>query len=151
MPVMPVIDYKVRGLCPMPYPGHKKGCPNFGKYPDCPPKAPFFDRYYDMSKPVYAIVNSFDLRAHTKKMRKAHPEWSDKQVECCLYWQGTARKELKAGIKEFNKLHPDYVVMIRPEAMGVNVTETVKGIGIKLEWPPKKKVYQVALAGIKVV
>lgn len=34
-------------------------------------------------------------------------------------------------------------------AMGVNVTETIEKIGIKLEWPPVDTTYQIALAGIK--
>jgi len=35
-----------------------------------------------------------------------------------------------------------------PEAMGVNVTETMKRVGIELEWPPVNVAYQIALAGI---
>jgi hypothetical protein len=35
--------------------------------------------------------------------------------------------------------------------MGVNVTATLKDAGIELEWPPKKFVRQVALAGVKIV
>jgi hypothetical protein len=32
-----------------------------------------------------------------------------------------------------------------PEAMGVNVTATMKEIGIQLEWPPKRWAHQVAM------
>lgn len=34
-----------------------------------------------------------------------------------------------------------------PEAMGVNVTATMKNLGVTLEWPPQKVVYKVAIIG----
>jgi predicted metal-binding protein len=148
--VDPVIDMKVRGLCVRPYPGHKRGCPNFGKYPDCPPAAPKFFDYFDEAEPVYAIVHEFNLAGHRERMLEKHPKWSIAQAECCLYWQGKARRMLQEGISYFlEEEHPGYEVTIRPEAMGVNVTETLRRAGIELEWPPKNIVRQVALAGIR--
>jgi predicted metal-binding protein len=41
-----------------------------------------------------------------------------------------------------------YKVTTCPEAMGVNITETMKDAGIILEWPPENVTYQIALAGI---
>jgi len=35
-----------------------------------------------------------------------------------------------------------------PEAYGVNVTATMAAVGIKLQWPPRDKTYQIALAGL---
>ena len=109
-----------------------------------------FDSFYDLSKRVVAIYNNFDFKGHVDRMREKHPDWSKRQLECCLYWQGTARKELKRRIKIFEILaHERYVVNIVPEAMGVNVTETMKRVGIELEWPPVNVAYQVAMAGIR--
>ena len=34
-----------------------------------------------------------------------------------------------------------------PEAMGVNVTQTLKEAGVELEWPPEKTVIKVAFVG----
>ena len=77
---------------------------------------------------------------------------SKRQLECCLYWQGTARKRLKERINEFIFLADErYVVNTVPEAMGVNVTETMKRVGIELEWPPVNLVYQIAMAGMEVM
>ena len=73
-----------------------------------------------------------------------------RQLECCLYWQGTARKQLRQEITEFRKHHPAfkaYKVVERPEAMGLNVTATMASIGHELEWPPHHWVYKVAFAG----
>jgi predicted metal-binding protein len=149
--VAPIIDYSVRGLCVKPYPGHVKGCPNFNKKKGCPPGAAKYDEAYDLNQPVYAIINKFDFKAHTERMRQQHPEWSERQVRCCLYWQPGARKRLLAEIKSFwaDLNHRKYSIETCPEAMGVNITETLKNVSVILEWPPETVTYQVALAGIK--
>lgn len=147
--ITPVIDYAVRGLCVKPYPGHPKGCPNFNKKKGCPPNCARFEDYFDMTQPIYAIVNEFDFKSHTDRMRALRPDWSDRQVECCLYWQPKARKALAEGAIEFLREHKGYTVNATPEAMGLVVTETLMTVGVHLEWPPKLVTYQVAVAGIK--
>lgn len=147
--INPVIDLKVRGLCKTPYFSHPKGCPNFGLKESCPPLIKLYNQIYDVTKPVYVIYNTFDLASHVEKLRQKHPQWTRRQLECTLYWQGTARKRLREKIDIFKNDHPEYEVTIRPEAMGVNVTETMKQIGIELEWPPTKTVFQVAMAAVR--
>lgn len=157
--VNPVIIRPIHSMCLIPYPNHKKGCPNYGKKKGCPPGVLMFDRFYDLSKSIYAIYNKFDFKGYINRMREKHPDWSKRQLECCLYWQGTARKRLKERIEIFKKLadcinlfpYGRYVVNTVPEAMGVNVTETMKRVGIELEWPPVNVAYQIALAGISKV
>lgn len=139
-------------LCLKPYPNHKNGCPNYGTKKGCPPGVPMFDVFYDLSKSVYAIYNKFDFKGHVDRMRMKHPGWSRRQLECCLYWQGTARKKLKERIRMFNFLtvmaSEAYDITTVPEAMGVNVTETMRRVGIELEWSPVNVAYQIAMAGI---
>lgn len=148
--VKPVIIRPVHSLCLRPYLNHKNGCPNYGKKKGCPPGVPMFDSFYDLSKPIYAIYNKFYFKLHVDRMRERHPTWSQRQMECCLYWQGTARKKLKERINEFKFLADErYIVNTVPEAMGVNVTETMKRMGIELEWPPVYMAYQIAMAGIE--
>lgn len=147
--VVPVIDYSVRQLCPKPYYNHPRGCPNYGRKKGCPPGAPLFDQVYDLSHPVFAIINEFDIGGHIQKMKEKHPEWSEHQLRCVLYWQGGARKQLKKKGIEFLRTHPGYQIETCPEAMGVNITDTLRSVGIELEWPPTKIARQVALAGIK--
>lgn len=146
--VRPVIMGR-HDLCLRPYPNHKNGCPNYGTKKGCPPGVPMFDSFYDLSKSIYAIYNVFDFKGHVDRMKVKHPNWSKRQLDCCLYWQNTARKKLKEKINEFIFLADErYVVNTVPEAMGVNVTETMKKIGIELEWPPGNVAYQIAMAGI---
>lgn len=139
---IPVVNRAVRGLCTRPYPNHRKGCPNYDKKEGCPPGAPLFDA---TCKPEVIVVwNVFDFSAHVARMREAHPDWSQRQVECCLYWQGTARKHLRHEVKLALREHPGATVVMCPEAMGVDVTATMRSLGVDLEWPPERKAVQVA-------
>ena len=150
--VNPIIIRPVHSLCLRPYPNHKKGCPNYGKKKGCPPGVPMFDLVYDLSKSIYAIYNGFDFKRHVDRMKEKHPDWTKRQLECCLYWQGTARKQLRELIEEFEKLSPKGMFSITavPEAMGINVTKTMRNAGIVLEWPPVNVAYQAVLAGVEV-
>lgn len=151
--VQPVCDPSViRSLCQKRYPGHPKGCPNFGKRLTCPPAARLLGEIIDLAKPVWAIWNAFEIGRHAARMQQRHPNWSDRQCYCCLYWQGTARKALKGHIRAFLNHHRGFrrKIITCPEACGCNVTATMKTIGIELEWPPRAIAYQVALVGTPV-
>ena len=142
------IDPAFQKLCRNPYSNHPRGCPNYGKKKGCPPQQKLFFEVFDSD--FYLIYTEFDLAAHVKKMKKKHPNWTDRQLYCCLYWQGTARKNLKAEIKRAKKMLPKHRITTCPEAMGVNVTDLMEdNAGIALEWPPKTTTYQVAVAGLK--
>lgn len=143
--VKPVFDKSVRNLCVQSYPRHPKGCPNFNKKKGCPPNVPVFWDIYDTTRLIFVIWNVFDLAGHVQRIKGLHPNWSQAQLECCLYWQGTARKQLKQQIKRWLQVYPDMHAETCPEAMGVNVTATMKDIGVELEWPPVKNTIQVAL------
>ena len=143
-----VIDKKMRALCARPYPNHPKGCPNFGKKAKCPPNAPLITNVIEMDSAVYAIYNVFDFKAHCDRMREKHPNWTQRQVECCLYWQPKARKQLRARIKQFRQEFPQMRVVATPEAQGVNLTATMKQAGVEMEWPPVNVTYQIVLAGV---
>ena len=148
--VEPVIDLSVRFLCLQRYPGHKKGCPNYERKSGCPPYTPTIDQLIDLQLPVWAIWNVFDFAGHCQRMRVKHPRWSKRQIECCLYWQPKARKELKDEVKKFLSERTDKIVVWNPEGAGVNVTATMKSVGMELEWPPVTKTYQIVLAGTSI-
>jgi len=83
-------------------------------------------------------------------MREKHPEWSERQLACCLYWQAGARKQLESEIQKFYREHPGLWLVRCPEAMGVDVTGTMRLVGVELEWPPRERALQVALACARV-
>ena len=139
--------YTARELCVRPYPGHPRGCPNYGKKVGCPPGMPFVEDIIDVRKQTFVIWNRFDLGLHIARMRQRHPEWSERQVRCCRYWQGTARSRLYELLGFFSFEHPGMAIVECPEATGVDVTATMSRIAIDLEWPPMKWAYQVLVAG----
>jgi hypothetical protein len=147
--VSPVVSRQVRKLCVLPYEGHPKGCPNFNHADRCPPKVPYLNQIYDLSGPFWAIYSVFPLGEHVAKMRVKHPDWSPRQLACVLYWQGTARKNLRFQIEAFRRSHDliHWLVTTTPEAMGCDVTATLRAVGINLEWPAVNEVKHVALAG----
>lgn len=144
-----VFDPSMRNLCRRPYPGHPKGCPNWGRRETCPPKAPLLWNIISRSTPVWVVWNVFPFGEHVDAMHATHPDWSPRQLRCCLYWQGKARKQLREQVAAFRRK----VTLLKcrilyvPEASGVDVTSTMALIGEFLEWPPETKTYQVALAG----
>jgi hypothetical protein len=150
MKVKPIIDNTFRNFCKLPYPNHKRGCPNYGVRKTCPPNARYLHEILDLARPVYVVFNIFDFGNHVAKMKSRHPQWSDRQTANCLYWQGTARKQLKEKVREFLKDRRGLLPVYCPEACGVNVTATMAEIGEILEWPPKTKTYQVALVGTSI-
>jgi len=151
--VVPVINTSVRHLCTKAYPGHPKGCPNWNHKAGCPPHIETVEQLLDFSKSIFAVYNRFDLGTHVQQLRKKHPKWSERQLHCCLYWQGTARKQLRqevalllADLHQFSTGY-DPVVLYVPEANGVDVTTTMATVGFVIEWPPRLYAFQVALVG----
>ncbi len=120
--------------CALSYPGHKKGCPNLGVKIGCPPS---FRYQYVKNQVVRAVYIEFDLGEHVAHMKRLHPDWSERQLRCCLYWQPKARKMLRA---EIGGAAADF----SPEASGVDVTTTMQRVGVTLDWPPKNRVVLVA-------
>lgn len=143
-----VYDIRARNgaWCMLPYPGHKKGCPNF---PKCP------QRYLDFNeikaKRWIAILVEFDLKRHMELMKNAHPDWTEQQCRNLLYWQGKVRAALRKGCLEFSDhnvfgLHRDIILEI-PEASGINVFETMAKVGITIDRHPLI-VKKVMLVGV---
>ena len=84
-------------------------------------------------------------------MESKHPNWSQRQIDCCLYWQGSLNKKLREEVFQLMRYRfpSSYKASFCPEAMGMNVTATLKNLGIKLEWPPETIVYKVAIIGTR--
>lgn len=128
-----VLSNRVGEWCRMPYPGHPKGCPNYGKADRCPPQAPHVSDYFDIAKPLYLVHSEFDLAGHQGMMQTAHPAWTDRQCRCVLYWQPKSRKQLKERAGDAMRLLGLDGMAWVPEAMGVNVYATARLSGLILE------------------
>jgi hypothetical protein len=91
----------------------------------------------------------YNLRKHVLEMKLKHPDWSPRQLKNLLYWQPAARKQLLAMIRDFLREYRGFHVTACPEALGLNVTLTLKQAGFNLEWPPENTACQVAIAGYR--
>ncbi len=152
--IKPVVERRVQKLCTLPYPDHPHGCTNYGRKAGCPPHDRTLWDVLDADRPVMVVWNDFNLAAHANRMRRKHPDWSDRQARCCLYWQPRARRQLKDQIaaccrdrSQPMNLATGLKITMCPEAMGVNITATMQQCGVTLEWPPRVWAYQVALVG----
>lgn len=142
-----VINYKSRDWCKIPYPQHPDGCPNYNKNIYCPPQSPRIETWLDIDKPHWFIVSEFNLSKFAQRMKIKHPNWSEKQSRCCLYWQNIPRKELRITMNKFIEEHPGVVSTMIPEAMGVQVIITARRLGIPIKTKPDDTVYKIALVG----
>jgi len=139
------IDLRAREWCKLPYPNHSKGCPCYGKKDTCPPKIKIVGEIFNLNKDLWFVIEKFDLKVHAVRMKQKHPNWSDKQCKCVLYWQAGVRKKLRILTEEFVK-DKDYIWTNCPEAMGVNVFKTFHKLGLVMKRNPDI-VNKVALVG----
>ena len=128
-----VVSEKTGEWCKLPYPNHPKGCPNYGKKATCPPQAPRLHHYFDVSRPMSLVHSEFDLEKHAKRMRTEHPQWSERQCRCLLYWQPTSRKQMRARTSAAMWTIGCNAKTECPEAMGLNVFATAAVSGLKLD------------------
>lgn len=130
-----VVTPKTADWCKMPYPGHAKGCPNQWneKALKCPPRAPRVDEYFDISRPLFFVNSQFRLKQHFLRMRREHPDWTEKQRRCVLYWQNTSRAQMRVRYRAFMIEQGMDAVTECPEGMGVNVYATAALSGLHLQ------------------
>jgi predicted metal-binding protein len=144
-PVTASASKKIPSLCLHPYHQHARGCPNFNRRKDCPPRADFF---LDQFQPqIFLAIVIFNFSAYLRQRKKIHPAWSERALKNSRHWQGHLRAVLKKFVKE--KTPPGYTALFNAEAMGVNLTQTCRRAGLRLEWPPRKRVCLVAVLAKK--
>lgn len=127
---------RVCEMCRMPYPGHPKGCPNYGdpkKAYKCPPFVPYITDVLDFNHPMFLVHSEFNLELHASRMKTLHPNWSEVQARCVLYWQNRSRKQLSQRTTMFQTTIKANFVSTVPEGRGVNVYATARHAGLKLE------------------
>lgn len=148
------ITSKTNLWCVLPYPNHKGGCPNYNKNELCPPNTKLLNlKKYSQFKLIYVI---FDFNSYKEWRKEQNPQWSDKQISCVLYWQGSVKKYLKeyiiknmngnpyilgcgSGFKINGKEYPSM------EAVGIDVFTTLKNNDIDFEIKPINKIVMCCL------
>ena len=139
-----VINHDARKWCILPYPDHPKGCPNYNKKWDCPPQVMYINDWIGDTKRLRFVSVSFNLQEHADTMLLRHPNWSQRQTRCLLYWHPKVNKELRSLVQSVAIDNLNGVTYC-PEAMGVDVIKTAQSVGIPIEAPPKDIVHKIAL------
>jgi len=132
--ISPNYDERARDgtWCKLPYPGHLKGCPN---YPECIDNRLDF-KHFGAQYDWHVVTETFDLASHVSKMKNKHPNWSNSQARCLLYWQTGVRSRLKKKAEALKEsLHAQMILDI-PEAHGINVFKMMSRLGISLKANP---------------
>jgi len=143
-----IITPKTREWCKIPYPGHPKGCLEYGRRPECPPQASLIQDAFDLTKPNFLIAYEFDIQTWAANMSERHRNWSYRQCRCCLYWQGHIRKELRDSCEYLiQELFPDMTYHMTPEAMGLMVIRTARKLGLPILTKPQNIIYKIAFMG----
>ena len=124
---------RVRDWCCLPYPGHPKGCPNYGIKDRCPPKSPYITEVLDVDKPIYFVHSDFELCSHVSKMKSKHPDWSDRQLRNVLYWQSRSKKQAIIRARYAQSILGTEVIVPMGESLGVNLYATCWHSGVRLE------------------
>lgn len=95
--------------------------------------APAFKDIFNVYKPLYLVHSEFNLRSHISRMRELHPDWSEAQLKCVLYWQPRSRKEMMERVKRALTITGSNTWDSCPEGKGVNVFATAAISGLKLQ------------------
>lgn len=136
-----------RSMCIKPYKNRLNGCPNFGKLSTRPPNIPcMYDQIFDISD-VYAVVTKFDLMTFFQNRRNKRPDLAEGQIKNLRIWQPITIKENDYAIAEFYKENPNlsnYISTRLLECMGVDVINTMKNVGLDIEFPVTDYVYRIA-------
>lgn len=161
-PKVVVIDKTFMGMCKLPFYGHPRGCPNYGKKEGCPPSKFVESDIFDFNQDLFVIYTPFNVGIFAERMKQTHLEWAKfpRQWYNPRRWQPSARALHRDDLDEFHKATDlSYYEDNSPEARGVNVSSLMNSIGIPLnwQWPPahvsenkayeKNLVYVVSLAG----
>lgn len=142
-------------LCQRPYPGHPYGCPNVKKCRGM--DIPLFNKLnmdygFEHFYLVYAV---FDFKAYKQLRRAEHPDWTDRQVACVLYWQHSVKKRLKDFIEKTRTHNTTSIYVLAcgsgmnlsfqanvgsMELASINVFSTLKLNNIYFEMRPESKI-----------
>lgn len=149
--------------CRLPYSDHPKGCPNYNKNPLCPPNAPFLKEKINHFRYFYLILGRFNFLKYKEEMLLRHPDWSERQATCVLYWQSSVKRHLKEYIRDIYERNPEVSMFLLScgsgfqnlnipqekiysmEAVGIDVLNTLKANDIKFEIKPQNEVVLVNL------
>lgn len=146
-------------------------CPFYGKSWACPPEAPYLENEIMSYDKFYLIYTKFEIQKkgdnksrtsfRYKDMREIMEQEMEKFLnqhrkefkEIKILWDGHCRvcekENKKCSIEEDVPCRYPDKIRYSMEAVGIDVTQTVKKLDIDIEWPPINHVYRFGLVCVK--
>lgn len=170
-----IFTRKTWGWCRMPYQDHPRGCPNFGKNPNCPPNSKYMEDIKLNFSYFYLIYADFDFRKYKDdrkdklvqkyKEKLQNGEWNEleyqkkistlteRSIGNLLYWQKPVKNLLKKKVSEIEnkKFHilgcgsGFWDNIYSMESAGIDVYSTLRNNSIFFEENPINHVVLVSL------
>ena len=135
--------------CQQPFPGYPNGCPSYGKRETCPPNTQPYYKLID--PPYYLVAQSMNLKEARQDEEKIPPRHREKQVQGYDHWFPILEQTVLEEAKKFILTQSeDYMVIICPSAVGIDIFQTCQNIGISLDKNPKGIFWKIAVLGKKV-
>lgn len=136
-----IINKNTLKWCHLPYPNHPLGCMNILLCMD--------------SKPIWEIADApfifvgakCDFKSYIKEMKELHPNWSERQLKNCLYWQRNIDNRLLIETRKIMWDKKLFFLTQRPEAHRIDVLSTMKNLGYDIERNPENIVWKINLIG----
>lgn len=158
-----IFDPEVQTYCNNP----KYRCPFYGHSWGCPPEAPYLEDEIMKYEKFYLIYIKLNLNDESRKdnrkgynyneMRERMEREMDKFFilhqnkfnEIRILWDGHCRicekENEKCSINNGSPCRYPDKIRYSMEAVGIEVSQTVKNVNIDIEWPPVNHVYRFGL------
>ena len=142
-------------------------CPYYGHSWACPPKAPYLEKEIMNFEKFYLIYTKFEFKEkdHNKKriglgyshmrgimeqeMERFLNQYQGDLKEIKILWDGHCRicekENKKCSIDEATPCRYPEKIRYSMEAVGIDVTKTVRNLNIDIEWPPINHVFRFGL------
>jgi hypothetical protein len=119
------------------------GCPNYNSgIEDCPPEAMHIKEAFRKDS-IHLLTVQFPFQEYIDIKKEKHPTWSNRALINQRHWQAHLKRLLDRYWERIKDRYPDHVVIRNPEAMGVNVEETMKKLGIQLQWCEQNEKHEI--------
>jgi len=100
------------------------------------------------------------LNEYFLQRKKIHPDWTNRALINPRHWQNHLRASMNNEWENLKEEYPNYEMIRNPEGQGVNVEETLKLVGIEMDWSDMgeegeiisvaQRIYRVALIGKRI-
>jgi hypothetical protein len=118
------------------------GCPNYGEKEGCPPEVLHIKEAYDMNS-IHLLTIQFPFEEYIDIKREINPTWTNRALINQRHWQGHLKSLLNTFWEDIEDRYPEHNVIKNPEAMGVNLEETMKKLGIQLQWCEQNEKHEI--------